>query len=85
MNVEEFREYCLSLPGVLCSHALPIKVEHFEDSLLVCRLVETDVTHFFTSVDCSTPSPFPPILARGSTMRSSCVQIWGKGGCSSPN
>lgn len=25
MNVEEFREYCLSLPGVLCSHALPIK------------------------------------------------------------
>lgn len=47
MNVEEFREYCLSLPGVLCSHALPIKVEHLEDSLLVCRLVETDVTHFF--------------------------------------
>ena len=33
--------------GALYPHALPIKVEHFEDSLLVCRLVETDVTHFF--------------------------------------
>lgn len=58
MNVEEFREYCLSLPGVLCSHALPIKVEHLEDSILVCRLVEADVTPSFNRVKLMTPAVF---------------------------
>ena len=33
--------------GALYSHTLSIKVEHLEDCLLVCRLVEADVAHFF--------------------------------------